>query len=91
MHIFLSGLLLWVCHNLVKGFQTSIYASPWFLTMFASVLSLDVSFRVLDLVMVEGKEFLFRVGLALLETSRETLVMDGHGGDDEGKRNDRVC
>ncbi len=24
--------------------------------------------------MVEGKEFLFRVGLALLETSTETLV-----------------
>lgn len=72
-----------------------MYASPWFLTMFASVLSLNVAFRVMDLVLVEGKEILFKVGLALLESSQDSLVkMDmeemikvrGGGGDDKGDR-----
>ena len=51
-----------------------MYASPWFLTLFASVLSLNVAFRVLDLLLVEGREIIFKVGLALLETNQEQLL-----------------
>ena len=38
---------------LLQGFQTSMYASAWFLTMFASVLSLSVVFRIMDIFLVE--------------------------------------
>ena len=57
-----------------QGFQTSMYASPWFLTMFASVLSLNVVFRIMDIFFVEGREIVFRVGLALLEHSHDKLM-----------------
>ena len=30
-----------------------MYASPWFLTMFASVLSLNVVFRIMDIFLME--------------------------------------
>ena len=43
---------LFVCLY-VQEFQTSMYASPWFLTMFASVLSLNVVFRIMDIFLVE--------------------------------------
>ena len=51
-----------------------MYASPWFLTLFASVLSLTMAFRVLDVLLVEGREIIFRVGLALLDSSQEQLL-----------------
>ena len=51
-----------------------MYASPWFLTLFASVLSLTMAFRVLDLLLVEGRDIIFRVGLALLDCSQEQLL-----------------
>lgn len=51
-----------------------MYASSWFLTLFASVLSLNVSFRVLDLLLVEGREIIFKVGMALLETFQDQLL-----------------
>ena len=58
----------------MQGFQPSMYASPWFLTLFASVLSLNVSFRVMDIMLMEGREIVFKVGLALLEDSLEQLL-----------------
>ena len=51
-----------------------MYASPWFLTMFSSVLSLDVVFRVMDIFLVDGREIVFRVGLALVEHNLDRLV-----------------
>ena len=58
----------------MHGFQPSMYASPWFLTLFAYVLSLNVSFRVMDMMLMEGREIVFKVGLALLEDSLEQLL-----------------
>ena len=51
-----------------------MYASPWFLTMFSSVLSLDVVFRIMDIFLVDGREIVFRVGLALIEHNLDRLV-----------------
>ena len=42
--------------------------------MFASVLSLNVVFRIMDIFLVEGREIVFRVGLALLEHSHDKLI-----------------
>jgi len=51
-----------------------MYASPWFLTLFGSVLSLDVVFRIMDLFLLEGRDVIFRIGLALIEYNLEGLV-----------------
>ncbi len=51
-----------------------MYASPWFLTMFASVLSLNVVFRIVDIFLLEGREIIFRVGLALMEHNKDRLL-----------------
>ena len=42
--------------------------------MFASSLPLHVSFHVMDIFLVEGLEFIFRLGLALLEHSHDRLL-----------------
>jgi hypothetical protein len=61
-------------HFQTMEFMTSMYASPWFLTMFASVLSLNVVFRIMDVFLMEGRDVVFKVGLALLEHSQEQLL-----------------
>ncbi len=42
--------------------------------MFASVLALKTAFRVMDILLVEGRDIIFRVGMALLEASQDKLV-----------------
>jgi hypothetical protein len=64
-------------HFQAQGFFTSMWASSWFLTMYATSLPLAVVFRIMDLFLLEGMEILFKVGMALLEWSRaELLQMD---------------
>ena len=43
------------CIHLVspQGCKTSIYASPWFLTLFSSSLSLNVAFRIMDIFFLD--------------------------------------
>ena len=68
------------CHNnktsyfSSQGFQTSMYSSSWFLTMFTSTLPLCVSFRIMDTFLTDGVEVIFRIGLALLEHSYDQLM-----------------
>lgn len=63
-------------HNHFKnqGFQTSMYASCWFLTLFTTTLCLNLSCRVMDIFLSEGMEFIFKFALALLTISTETLL-----------------
>ncbi len=42
--------------------------------MFASVLSLNVVFRIVDIFLLEGREIIFRVGLALMEHNKDRLL-----------------
>lgn len=44
--------------------------------MFASVLSLNVVFRIVDIFLLEGREIIFRVGLALIEHCGERLLRE---------------
>jgi len=53
---------------------TDIYASNWFLTMFASDLPYDVLPGVLDVYLLEGTKGLLRVGLALLKEMEDKLL-----------------
>ncbi|XP_065916983.1 EVI5-like protein isoform X2 [Dysidea avara] len=64
-------------HFQAVGCHTSIYASPWFLTLFASSLSLNVAFRIMDIFFIDGIEIIFRIAVALLEYhSNELLRLD---------------
>ena len=38
------------------------------------MLSLNVVFRVMDMVLMEGRDVVFKVGLAILESSQHKLV-----------------
>ncbi|XP_063507012.1 TBC1 domain family member 4 isoform X3 [Pongo pygmaeus] len=53
----------------------SLYAAPWFLTLFASQFSLGFVARVFDIIFLQGTEVIFKVALSLL-SSQETLIME---------------
>eukprot|EP00123_Amoebidium_parasiticum_P015748 comp23130_c0_seq1/m.37300 comp23130_c0_seq1/g.37300 ORF comp23130_c0_seq1/g.37300 comp23130_c0_seq1/m.37300 type:complete len:1074 (-) comp23130_c0_seq1:402-3623(-) len=56
------------------GIRASMYASQWFLTLFASQFHLPLVFRVMDIMMVEGSTFLLRMSLALLQTHQDDIL-----------------
>lgn len=67
-------------HFQAQGFHTAMYASSWFLTLFASVFPLNASFRIMDVFICEGREGLFRVILAMLTLGEdEILELDMEG------------
>lgn len=43
-----------------------MFITPWFLGMFGNQSNIKVVYRIFDLVLLEGTNFLFNVGLALL-------------------------
>lgn len=53
----------------------SLYAAPWFLTLFASQFPLGFVARVFDIIFLQGTEVIFKVALSLL-TNQETLIME---------------
>ncbi|XP_070265037.1 TBC1 domain family member 4 isoform X2 [Myotis yumanensis] len=53
----------------------SLYAAPWFLTLFASQFPLGFVARVFDIIFLQGTEVIFKVALSLLN-SQETLIME---------------
>ncbi|XP_014478304.1 PREDICTED: TBC1 domain family member 4 isoform X1 [Dinoponera quadriceps] len=52
----------------------TLYATPWFLTLFASQFPLGFVTRVFDLLFLESSEVLFRVSVALLEEHQDQLL-----------------
>ena len=61
-------------HLAVEGIRSSMYASQWFLTLFAYRFPLELVFRILDLFFFEGVDVIFRVALVLMRQS-ETKMM----------------
>ncbi|ORY94066.1 rab-GTPase-TBC domain-domain-containing protein [Syncephalastrum racemosum] len=61
-------------HLETQGVRPSMYASQWFLTLFASRCPLPLTVRIFDLIMVEGTLVVLRVALALLWRSQDTLL-----------------
>ncbi|XP_036311275.1 TBC1 domain family member 4 isoform X4 [Pipistrellus kuhlii] len=53
----------------------SLYAAPWFLTLFASQFPLGFVARIFDIIFLQGTEVIFKVALSLL-SSQETLIME---------------
>uniref|UniRef100_A0A3B5MMB7 TBC1 domain family member 4 n=2 Tax=Xiphophorus couchianus TaxID=32473 RepID=A0A3B5MMB7_9TELE len=52
----------------------SLYAAPWFLTLFASQFPLGFVSCIFDLVFVQGTEVIFKVALCLLSSHEREIV-----------------
>uniref|UniRef100_A0A7N6AYG9 TBC1 domain family member 4 n=1 Tax=Anabas testudineus TaxID=64144 RepID=A0A7N6AYG9_ANATE len=75
----LSRLLHDYHHELYNHFEEheispSLYAAPWFLTLFASQFPLGFVSRIFDFVFVQGTEVIFKVALCLLSSHEGEIV-----------------
>lgn len=61
-------------HFMTQSFHTSMYASSWFLTLFATCLPLPLACRVMDVFISEGMEVVFRIGIAILQLNYDMLI-----------------
>ncbi|XP_076352112.1 ecotropic viral integration site 5 ortholog-like isoform X2 [Tachypleus tridentatus] len=61
-------------HLQSQSFQTSMYASSWFLTLFTSSLPFQLACRVMDLLLSEGIEIIFRIAVAILQFCKEDIL-----------------
>ncbi|KAI7868588.1 eukaryotic and archaeal DNA primase, large subunit-domain-containing protein [Spinellus fusiger] len=61
-------------HLDTQGIKPSMYASQWFMTMFAYRCPLELTFRVFDVVFVEGACILLNFALALMKKNQQTLL-----------------
>ncbi|KAF7638887.1 Rab-GAP TBC domain-containing protein [Meloidogyne graminicola] len=62
------------------GFDTSMYASSWFLTVFITTLSLDLANRIMDWFLVDGMDVIFKIAICILQQSRiDLLQLDMEG------------
>nr|XP_018673312.1 TBC1 domain family member 4 [Ciona intestinalis] len=51
-----------------------LFAAPWFLTMFASILPFSFTARIFDLLFLEGRCALFKTALALLSHHKAAIL-----------------
>ncbi|XP_026730164.1 ecotropic viral integration site 5 ortholog isoform X3 [Trichoplusia ni] len=61
-------------HFQSQCFNTSLYASSWFLTLFTTTLTLPLACRIMDVFLSEGIEIVFKVALALLTVGKNDLL-----------------
>uniref|UniRef100_A0A452SIX1 TBC1 domain family member 1 n=1 Tax=Ursus americanus TaxID=9643 RepID=A0A452SIX1_URSAM len=52
----------------------SLYAAPWFLTVFASQFPLGFVARVFDMIFLQGSEVIFKVALSLLGSHKPLIL-----------------
>lgn len=57
-----------------EGIRSSMYASQWFLTLFAYRFPLPIVFRILDILFAEGLEVIFRFSIALLKKNQDAIL-----------------
>lgn len=55
-------------------FDSPMYSSSWFLTLFTSNLPLQVAYRIMDLFLSEGLDMIFRLSVAILQICKEDLL-----------------
>ncbi|KAI7864581.1 rab-GTPase-TBC domain-containing protein [Spinellus fusiger] len=61
-------------HFEVHGIQAHMYASQWFLTLFAYKFPLEVVFRLYDVFFSQGMDAIYRFALALIEKNQSLLL-----------------
>ncbi|KAL0280239.1 UNVERIFIED_CONTAM: hypothetical protein PYX00_001591 [Menopon gallinae] len=61
-------------HFQSQSFHTTMYASSWFLTLFATTLPLPIASRIMDVFLLEGMEIIFKIALSLLTIGKDDLL-----------------
>ncbi|XP_058049903.1 TBC1 domain family member 1 isoform X4 [Ahaetulla prasina] len=61
-------------HFEANEISPSLYAAPWFLTLFASQFPLGFVARVFDLMFLQGPEVIFKVALSLLGSHKPLIL-----------------
>ncbi|KAH6900080.1 rab-GTPase-TBC domain-containing protein [Thelonectria olida] len=62
------------CHLHRKGISPHLYATQWFLTLFAYRFPLQLVLRIYDLIFSEGLSAILRFGLVLMQKNAATLL-----------------
>ncbi|OLY82662.1 GTPase-activating protein GYP5 [Smittium mucronatum] len=61
-------------HFVKEGVRSSMYASQWFMTLFAYCLPMNLVFLVFDIIFAEGVDCLLQISLAVLKRSQAVLL-----------------
>ncbi|RSL90202.1 hypothetical protein CEP51_000857 [Fusarium floridanum] len=62
------------CHLHRKGISPHLYATQWFLTLFAYRFPLQLVLRIYDLILSEGLSAILRFGIVLMQKNATTLL-----------------
>lgn len=62
------------CHLHRKGISPHLYATQWFLTLFAYRFPLQLVLRIYDLILSEGLSAILRFGIVLMQKNASTLL-----------------
>ena len=55
-------------------FSPQMYASRWFMTIFADYFNINIVVRILDIFLMEGRKILFRIALAIFKLLEKELI-----------------
>lgn len=62
------------CHLKRRGISPHLYATQWFLTLFAYRFPLQLVLRIYDLILTEGLSAILRFGIVLMQKNASTLL-----------------
>ncbi|KAG5953788.1 hypothetical protein E4U53_002644 [Claviceps sorghi] len=62
------------CHLHRRGISSHLYATQWFLTLFAYRFPLQLVLRIYDLILSEGLSAILRFGIVLMQKNAKTLL-----------------
>lgn len=62
------------CHLHRRGISSHLYATQWFLTLFAYRFPLQLVLRIYDLILSEGLSAILRFGIVLMQKNASTLL-----------------
>ncbi|KAG0305627.1 GTPase-activating protein [Dissophora globulifera] len=57
-----------------QGIRSTMYASQWFMTLFAYKFPLELVYRVYDIILVEGVDSMLRFAIALLKANHDRIL-----------------
>ncbi|KAI7894656.1 rab-GTPase-TBC domain-containing protein [Mucor mucedo] len=61
-------------HLIGQGINSTMYASQWFMTLFAYKFPLNLVFRIYDVIFTEGIGSIFKFAIALLKKNQTTIL-----------------
>src|SRR3569833_2512970 len=62
------------CHLRRKGISPNLFATQWFLTLFAYRFPLQLVLRIYDLILSEGLSAILRFGIVLMQKNAAALL-----------------